>query len=289
MSGQAMAKNPKNPPQFISGKYQQWKNEMAVWELLGAVEKKKQGPLVALSLTDKARECAMMIPADKLGSDQGLAEVIKQLDKLFAGDQIQATFNAIEELESYKRSPDTPISEYITEFGRLNDKVKGLLQGRDTYAEEIMAQKLLKQANLSEFHQQLVRATMKSMKYEHMVNSLKRVFGEGSPGIGETSIYKNVQVKSEPTYYQRSHQRQEDFTSSDSDQETYYNTQANRKSSYYSHKNRNDYNSGKQKYNGSYHKGNNYNQRYDNHKGNNSGYQERSVQEHRACRGLHHV
>ena len=78
-------------------------------------------------------------------------------------------------MESFKRSSEMSITEYINEFERLHHKIKEYDMGLPS---GVLAQKLLKQAGLSESHEQLARAMVSELTFENMKFQLKKIFGE---------------------------------------------------------------------------------------------------------------
>ena len=79
----------KNPPTLEKTKtYQQWKNEVKLWELVTDLELKKRGLALALSLQGKPREVALEIDPVKLNADDGVKFLVTELDKLIAKDKV---------------------------------------------------------------------------------------------------------------------------------------------------------------------------------------------------------
>ena len=221
--------NYKNPPEFVEGNYTHWKKELEVWKIGTDVPKAKHGAVVALSLRGKARSAAMMVAPAEMNKEEGLAKVIEELDKLYSVDTLQSTFIAIEDLEGYSRSPDTSISEYITEFGRRNDIVQDLRK-QPAYEDGILAYRLLKQANLKPSEEQVIRATLGDLTFANMVTALKRTFGDrtiSSLGSSSSGYKPSIKIKDEPVYYQDNTDEHYDQTYG-YEEETYYNTHYNR-------------------------------------------------------------
>ena len=61
------------------------------------------------------------------------------------------------------------ISNYIIEFERLYNKIKNFNM---TLPDGVLAYKFLNNANVSEQHKQLVRATLTVLKYENMKDQI---------------------------------------------------------------------------------------------------------------------
>ena len=73
-------------------------------------------------------------------------------------------FMAYDTFENFRRSDDMNIIDYINEFERLNNQIKQFEMGSLT---GVMAYKVLKNGNLSNEKQQLIRASSASHIREH--------------------------------------------------------------------------------------------------------------------------
>ena len=209
-----------NPPKLKGADgYLQWKREISIWQIGTSVVEKRQASIAVLAILEqKARKFATRLDLDKLKEDTGLTYLLAELDKHFKKDKTQSVFVAIEDLESFVRGKDECMSEYIREFGRRVDIIKELL-GKDPYDEGIIAYRLLKQANLTTREQQLIRATVIKLDYEHMEEALKRAFGDVVVLSEQSSTkltMKKIKVEpTEATLYERD-------DDSDSADDTYY-------------------------------------------------------------------
>ena len=68
-----------------------------------------------MSLSGNARQAALAIDMDVLGSENGLQAVINKLG-LYLKDVNQRMYVAIKKFEQYKRPPMDSIHKYLTEF-----------------------------------------------------------------------------------------------------------------------------------------------------------------------------
>ena len=97
--------NYKNPPQFEdSMEYEMWKKEGALWKTCCKLEKKEQGPALALSLQGKARMSVLELDVATLNTDDGVSQVIAKLDEIYLKDESQRKYLAMEAYEQYTRS-----------------------------------------------------------------------------------------------------------------------------------------------------------------------------------------
>ena len=79
-----------------------WVKELDLWSLCCKLEKKEQGPAVALSLSGSARQAALSIDIAILGSDNGLQALINKFNELYLKDVNQRMYVAIKKFEQYK-------------------------------------------------------------------------------------------------------------------------------------------------------------------------------------------
>ena len=104
-------------PQLDDGKdYLTWKKEVEIWKLGTTAKDTQQAPRLVGFMQGKAHEAALQIPADELGSSDGVKKLLDGLHLVFLKDATQSLFQVIESFEQYSRSPSESIDEYIREF-----------------------------------------------------------------------------------------------------------------------------------------------------------------------------
>ena len=206
----AAASDPANPPVLDdSVNYECWKKDLAVWELYTGTEKSKRGPRLYLCLRGKARDIVRDLPLEEISGDNGLERIKRKLDDHYEKDKVQRAFINLENFEKYKRSPDISISEFVSKFEQLNNKVK---EDGMKYPDGVLGYKLLAQCNLSEGERNLIKATMTDLTYDNMKKALLSVFSD---------ITKKPNIKTESTIKV---------------EETFYNEKSNTSESFYSNK-----------------------------------------------------
>ena len=110
----------KNPPLLTeSDQYERWCKEVNLWKLCCKLDKKEQGPALALSQQGKVREAALELDIAVLSADDGVDKIIAKLDGLYLKDENQRIYIAYAEFEKFKRDPAMSIDNYINEFERL--------------------------------------------------------------------------------------------------------------------------------------------------------------------------
>lgn len=189
-----MATNYKNPPKFEDGMtYERWKNELAVWELVTDLEAKKRALAMTLTLTGRAREAALEVPAADLNKDDGIATLLKTLDKVFEKEKIDNSYEAYKMFDKYARTNEA-ISEYIVEFERRYNRCKKFEM---PLPDAILAFKLLDGAGLDLRERQMAMTACSAVgvvTFNNMKSALNRIFADKST----SEVTSAISVKSEP-------------------------------------------------------------------------------------------
>lgn len=80
------------------------------------LDKKKQGPVVYLAMTGRARQ---EIPGAKLGGNDGLDQIIEKVDSLCLKDQNTGASNQFKEFHHFNRSSGDYFADFIIKFEKL--------------------------------------------------------------------------------------------------------------------------------------------------------------------------
>ena len=104
--------------------YSEWKHEVQVWKAFTALEKKKMGPALFLSLEGSARDAGHEVSLEDLSGDNGIDVLLQKLDSLFLKDENNSAFEAYDTFERYQRPVDMGMTKYINTFERLYQKAK---------------------------------------------------------------------------------------------------------------------------------------------------------------------
>ena len=97
-------------------------------------------------------------------------------------DETLQKYQVFDEFDSYWRSPETPINEFLHKFDLLYNKLNSY---GTKNSEDLLGYKLLKAANLSSDHEKLAKATCE-LKYASMSEQLKKIFSD-SKGVSADS------------------------------------------------------------------------------------------------------
>ena len=85
------------------------------------------------------------------------------------------------------------VSDYITEFGCLNNKAK---HHKMKLPDGVLAYRVFNSANTSSHHKQLVRATLPELSYQSMKDKLKKIFSDPTNLVRD--VKQEQAIKGEP-------------------------------------------------------------------------------------------
>ncbi|ESP03465.1 hypothetical protein LOTGIDRAFT_171402 [Lottia gigantea] len=180
----------KNPPYFGPDTvYDTWKNELEIWRRVTDLDADKQALAITLSLTGRARERAVQIPADYLDSERGIDILIAKLDDIFKKETKDATYEAYLSFENFRKTDDMSIETYVIEFERLNTR---LVRYGIELPDAVLAFKLLDNACLSTQGRQMSLTAAADLTYSDMKSALKRIFGAKIPDVLTSSVKLEV-------------------------------------------------------------------------------------------------
>ncbi|ESO98891.1 hypothetical protein LOTGIDRAFT_158847 [Lottia gigantea] len=180
----------KNPSYFGPDTvYDTWKNELEIWRRVTDLDADKQALAITLSLTGRARERAVQIPADYLDSERGVDILIAKLDDVFKKETKDATYEAYLSFENFRKTDDMSIETYVIEFERLNTR---LVRYGMELPDAVLAFKLLDNACLSTQERQMSLTAAADLTYSDMKSALKRIFGAKIPDVPTSSVKLEV-------------------------------------------------------------------------------------------------
>ena len=185
----------KNPPQLTDEtNYEDWKNDLRIWQMFTEMEKKRQGPALYLSLTKTQQECCRMLDPDAIGTEGGFKLITDRLDQVYDEDVDLRTFTAFEKFHNFRRPAHMGMTEFFinheSNYHRLAAFNIGLPQGVQSFF-------LLRAANITEDNERLARVTCPKLKYPNMKETLMKICNDPSLKTGEESV---PEVKMEPVY-----------------------------------------------------------------------------------------
>ena len=140
--------------------------------------------ILYLFIEGKAQEAVLELDVSIITSDEGVSKIIERLDKIYLQDTLIKKYEALDNFENYKRPPDVSVSEYILEFDKRYLKTKNL---GTQMSDDLLAYRLLRNANLGDQYTKLVKATSK-LEFEVMKQQLKNLFTDASSSDSEPLI-----------------------------------------------------------------------------------------------------
>ena len=115
----------KVPPKLSDQKcYADWVRLISLWSKLTDLDNTKRGPAIVMSLSGKALETVLELTDLEISADDGPTRIISRLDNIFKKDDLTSKFSDFESFESYKRSNETSIQEFLAEFDRKHSTLK---------------------------------------------------------------------------------------------------------------------------------------------------------------------
>ena len=174
----------KTPPLLSAAKdYFSWKKSIKIWSEFTSLEPKKQGVAVFLTLDGTARDAALELDESKISSDTGLVTILKRLDELYLKDETLQKYEVFDEFDNYRRSPDTPINEFLHKFSMLYNKLNSY---GTTISDDLLGYKLLKTTNLSADNEKLAEVTC-ALKYDSIREQLRKIFSDSTSASASSS------------------------------------------------------------------------------------------------------
>ena len=192
--------NVSNPPKLDeSVDYENWKKQVAMWQVCCKYEKIQQGSALALSLQGNAREAVLELSMDDLCKDTGVQLILTTLDGLFLKDVNQRMYVSMKTFEQHKRSKGQSLDDFINEFERKLNKIKA---HKIVFPDEFHAYRLLESANLEQSKNELIRTTIGTLTYKEMKAQLRKLEDViVDPNSSESPA--NVKTEPDDVYYSR--------------------------------------------------------------------------------------
>ena len=133
-----------------------------------------------LSLEDKVLDAVLEMDESDIIKENGVDFIIEYLNRLFKKDSTVIKYQTLEAFMTFKRPSNMSIQAYLNEFDKRLFKTKSY---GTVMSDDILAYRLLKSANLSSFHEELVKATILDLQYNIMKDQLKKTFSDASRQI----------------------------------------------------------------------------------------------------------
>ena len=184
----------KTPPLLSKSKnYQDYIKKINIWSKITSIAKKDQGGAILLTLENEAEDKVLELDENDIICENGVDNIIKQLDKIYKNNETLEKFEALDNFETYRRSPEESINGFIIEFDKRLNRTKKL---GTTMSDDILAYRMIKSANLSDQDERVVKATCK-LDYVEVKDKLKSIYGDA--GSSKSDFQCNI--KTEEVFY----------------------------------------------------------------------------------------
>ena len=186
-----------------STNYADWKLRVENWTLYTKTEKSKQAAALIGHMRGRPERAAIQMNVKNFCKDDGVTDLLTELDKLYLPDETQQIFNTLDSFLQYRRPPSATMEEYCREFQRRNRRLEQITK-KKMFDDGVLAYFLLQNSNLDETNRKLVRATVSKLELAGVETALKRTFGQGS---APAEFIKNESgpgltfIKQEGVYY----------------------------------------------------------------------------------------
>ena len=189
----------KAPPVYQEGhSNEEYKRDIQIWILLKVATREESGLLVYRTLTGRAKASCNDLTPDEIASEDGLDLILQRLDTLFLGDDNLRIYRDLDVFEKFRRVNGMSMTDFILEFENLHNKIRS---HEISYPDGILAYRLIKSANLSGYHEELLKATVAtgSWNYATVDDQLRKIFNN-TPSISTCSP-TNLPIKVENQTY----------------------------------------------------------------------------------------
>ena len=110
-----------------------------------------------LSLEVEALDAVLEIDESDISKENGVDFIIERLNRLFKKDSTVIKYQTLKAFMTFKRPSNMSIQPYLNEFDKRLFKTESY---GTVISDDILAYRLLKSANLSSYHEELVKATI---------------------------------------------------------------------------------------------------------------------------------
>lgn len=134
----------KTPPSFDGyGDYQQYRENVALWDVMTSVDQSRKAPTVIGRLSGQAQVIAKTLSIETLTSADGLTKLLEELDKKFGLDKISLLHKNVSEFFDFVWDRNDTVDEFVIGFHSRLEKISTL-----ALDETLKGHILLRQANL---------------------------------------------------------------------------------------------------------------------------------------------
>ena len=105
--------------------FEDYKREVAVWEVLTEIPEEKRGLHLALALPEdhkmglRAKVLGVSVGQEKLASKEGVKILIEILETIFGTDKFVEMYDVYKKLENCRCEKNEPLEQYIARFKEI--------------------------------------------------------------------------------------------------------------------------------------------------------------------------
>ena len=183
-----------------STNYELWKLQIQAWTVVTELSNEKQAVAVALNLPEddkrKIKEKVFgELELNVLNSENGMSVLFEFLDEYLLEDELMDSWNKFEDFEKFERKHGQNIREYVADFDL---KFRKLEKIHIKLPSEILAFKLLRNANLSKQERMLVLTGVNFAEKENMYLQTKHSLIKFMGDLTEENARMGPNVRLEP-------------------------------------------------------------------------------------------
>ena len=185
-----------------STSYELWKLQTQAWKVVTELSKEKQAVAVALNLPEddkrKIKEKVFgELELDVLNCENGMGVLFEFLDRYLLEDELMNSWNKFEDFEKFERKHGQNIREYVADFDL---KFRKLEKIHIKLPSEVLAFKLLRNANLSKQERMLVLTGVNFAEKEKMYVQTKHSLIKFMGDLKEEKARMGPNVRLEPAW-----------------------------------------------------------------------------------------
>ena len=209
--------NNKTPPILSTAKsYSDWVRLVKLWTKFTNLKEDQLGPALVMTLDGKDLEAVLELDDAAITDKDGVKNIISKLDKLHKVNDLLEKFSDLENFESFKRPKEMKIKDYLIEFTSRYNKLK---RQKTELPKDLLGFKLLKAANLPDFKEDLIKATITEIDYDNIKEKLKSIFS--NEYVSHEFDPFGIKVKAEAAYMTRNEEEDDSDTEEPVQDSTY--------------------------------------------------------------------
>ena len=164
------------PPE-PSYNYHLWRKDVDIWRKLTDIPKVKMGFALqyVCRTNERLHEAVLNIAESEVDGENGIENVLKELDKLHQIDEKDVAFTSYNDFMSLHRQDNQTVAEFILKFDEMLQKVESF---GNHFSETYLAYKLLRSANITIIEERIVKASTSEFTIKSVKDTLRRMFGE---------------------------------------------------------------------------------------------------------------